>query len=200
MDKRITTQNTGKKGDYWFLDRSRLGTRLLTLALALGVTAAGAACSSTANQSLEDPTAITDSRGTSGLLGGVLGTVTGTVGAVTGILSEKWYFDTAVVEPLLALLPLKAQLDGRNLSLKSTEVFDQVEVCFTDQTKLTLSPNALSLSFRGPYGKTIQGVVVRLKSDGSKWFFDNGKWYVDAASERWYSDVDSAPTPVTNAY
>jgi hypothetical protein len=195
MDQQVLT-NTSKKGDYWFLDRSRLATRLLTVALALAVMALGAACSA-GNQGFADATELDASRETS-LLGGVLGTVTGvvtgTVDTVTGVLTGKWYIDEEVVPADPAKCPFTTRFESNILYIKSTRVFDKVELYYTDGSQENFSLYNLNFSIRPRYGRTLDGYMIRLKADGSKWFFDSGKWFVDVDSGRWYGDVDSAST------
>jgi hypothetical protein len=208
MEKRITTldNGVGKKGDYWYIDRkSRIGTRLLTLALVIGIAVLGASCGAS-NMGLDDQMGQTDAtRGTSGLLDGVLNTVTTTLTTTTTTLlggttsSTKWYFDCDVVQIPDANCPLKWYLDNRVLTIGSTKAFDKFEVYYTDRTKDRLDVNASSLTYKLRYGKTLDGFFVRLKSDGSKWYCDNSKWFVDVDDARWYGDVDSCSTSTTSS-
>jgi len=183
------SNTTSKKGDYWFLDRKGAGTRLLLLALAIGITLLGASCG--ANDQLfqdQDQSAagIDVTRGTSDLLGALTGTVTN----VVGTLSTKWYFDCDVVAAPDGVCPIKYAVNNGVLTVASLKAFDKVNLYYSDHSKDGISCNTLNLSLR--LRKGLDGVMVRLKSDGSKWYCDNGKWFIDVDSARWYGDVDSA--------
>lgn len=198
MPTEIQTPHESRQSkDYWYLDRSgrggstRLGLRALALVVAVGVMLAGASCGTSMDATYavdEAPAA----RGTSGLLGDVLQPVGGLVGTVTGTVSGvlKWFIDadSCPVDP--ALVPFKHSLVDRQFSLSSTKLFDKVEFYYTDGSKENFSLYTHSFNLRLRYGKTLDGFMVRLKHDGSKWFFDGEKWFVDADSARWYGDVD----------
>jgi hypothetical protein len=195
-----TSCESRQSKDYWYLDRSgrgngtRLGLRALALVMAVSVMLAGASCGTGIEQTYgtDQPTV---SRDSSSLLGSVVG---GVVGTVTGVL--KWFIDvdSCLADP--ALVPFKHALVDRQFSLNSTQRFDKVEFYYTDRTKENFSVDTCSFNMRVRYGKTLEGFMVRLKSDGSKWFFDGEKWFVDADSGRWYGDVDSATAPVATTY
>jgi len=192
MEANIRTHNTRK--DYWYLDRKRFkykGWQLLLTALAMAVVATCSACGGTdATFQQQYEAAYGDSaRGTSGLVSTVTSTVTSTLSST--LTSQKWYIDCGVVP--IVNCPLTSTFDGKVLSIKSAKgSFDKAVVFFTDRSKADFSLNAGSFSYTLPKGKTLDGFMVRLKADGSKWFFDSGKWFVDVDSARWYGDCDSA--------
>jgi hypothetical protein len=186
---------TGKKGDYWYIDFRSKGARVLCLALAATLAMLGASCSAGTSQMMEPQEGA--GRNTSGLLGSLTGAVTTTLSGTTGIVTDvvgtlgKWFIDEDVVPADPAKCPFTVACDGRTLNIASGVRFDKVEVYYSDGSKDNTSVYTTSLAYRLRYGKTLAGFMVRLKADGSKWFFDNGKWFIDADSARWYGDCDS---------
>ena len=168
----IRSNNTplpGKKGDYWYVDRKRdywyvdckVGTRILMLALAIGITLLGAACSSTGEQMFQPETADV-TRGTSDLCGTLLGTVDSTLTTVTSTTtsSNKWYIDCKTVYDRNGACPNKWYFDGATLNVGSSQAFDKVNVYFTDGSKTSLDVRTSSLSYKLPRGKFLDGFML----------------------------------------
>jgi hypothetical protein len=103
----------------------------------------------------------------------------------------KWYFDG-----LGAALPLgytpRVSISYRNNSVYvdySSDLYDTFWVHYTDGTKESWSTSAYSGWYKPFRGKTVAAVAIRLKSDGSKWYFDNLGAMLPCDS-KWYTDVD----------
>ena len=183
------TVRPGKKGDYWYIDHKARGVRILLVAVVATLAILGSSCGSTSSMMVEDQVA---ARSTSGLVGSLLSTTTTVV--TNTVSSLKWFIDCSVVDASLLLCPFVTSNENNCLGIASSKAFDKVEVYYSDRTKDSYSVYTTSLKVKLRSGKTLDGFMVRLKADGSKWFFDNGKWFIDADSARWYGDVDSAAT------
>lgn len=182
MAKLSSTSATNRKPDYWYLDRKGMRTLLLMVVAVVGILST--ACGTDNSLGLQDDSTV---RGTSGLLL-----------ADSSLNSSKWYFDCAVVPVNPGKCDFVNSFDGTNFGLASSRVFDKVELYYSDCSKDGYSVNGNSFKCRVRPGKSLDGFMARLKSDGSKWFFDNGKWFIDVDSARWYGDCDSATLSLTS--
>jgi hypothetical protein len=111
--------------------------------------------------------------------------------------SSKWYFDRSGNALPGGYKPtITVKLGSSSVSVQSSDQFDTVKVHFANGTIQGWSTSSLSgsYSFRLPRGSSVDGVMVRLKSDGSKWYFDN--WGVPVLdSSKWYTDIDGLLAP-----
>jgi len=189
-----------RQGDYWCVDRkgrkrfTRLGRGVL-VAMALLVTVLVASCANTNQTFAQQYEAAYGNDGQTRNTSDVLSPSLSAVAVPTlGLLSsQKWFIDCGVVPVADAACPCTAKFDGRALSISSgSSQIDKVVVYFTDRSKLDFSLKTSSFSYRLPAGRQLDGLLVRLRNDGSKWYFDSGKWFVDADSARWYGDCDSS--------
>lgn len=104
--------------------------------------------------------------------------------------SSKWYFDRSGLPLPTGYKPMiSSAWKNQSLSLTSSDLYDKVVIYFTDYTKDIYSTNESSGLYKPFRARTADGFMVRLKSDGSKWYFDNAGIPVPAGS-KWFSDMD----------
>jgi hypothetical protein len=105
-------------------------------------------------------------------------------------LSEKWYFDRAGLPLPGGYRPnIVSGWKNQSLALNSSDVYDTVVIFFTDGTRDAYSTSELSGLYKPFRARTPEGFMVRLKSDSSKWYFDNFGTPLPVGS-KWFVDVD----------
>jgi hypothetical protein len=105
--------------------------------------------------------------------------------------ARKWYFDRSGLPLPNGYTPsIGFTWKNNSMYVTSSDVLDEVIVYYTDLSKDSWSNSSASAWIKPFQGKTVDGVRVRLKSDGSKWFFDNLGLPVDPLSSKWYTDLD----------
>jgi hypothetical protein len=108
---------------------------------------------------------------------------------------SKWYFDNAGnllpegYKPSIQLsLPL-ALAGPQTLAVTSSDLYDKLTVFYSDGSKDNLGADDLHGSYKLNPRKGIDGFCIRLKSDGSKWYFDNLGIPV-LSGAKWFADMD----------
>jgi len=131
-------------------------------------------------------------------LSGRTGKVTTLAGATVSYMTwtfkydnSKWYIDRAGMPLPNGYKPtVTVAWKNQSLALTSSDLYDSVVVYYTDYTKDSYSTNTFSGTYKPFQNHTPDGFRVRLKSDGSKWYFDAAGVPLTPASSKWFSDMD----------